>query len=1038
MHTKRMSRLILAVLTLCMAEFAEAASTLYLPRQFNPSEMATVGVAFLNPTAAAAAATFKLRTADGATAVSSQRTIPANGQLSLTLNQLFPAVTVRGWLSADIDVDRVTGFWLAGDFVTSVDGAPLLNPDDAAASPGFAFFATTSEISFVNIGSNAVAGNLRLLNASGIQVAAAPFELAVFGVFQQTVASLFPAQADSFGADTYWISVSADSANARLIGTAVTPRADADKLVTNLLSVSSDRFVIPHIVGGRIAGATYESTIILTNLQPSSQSVTLTLRQTAGPVLTAQRTIPGNGVLRSSAVSLFGASSVDGWLLVEATMPVSGVVTYSDAGNGGGTAVEMQAGAADIDLAFGHIANLPPWSTGIALANPSATDAQVEIYAIDPSGNLIGGPSQAASASFVLPAQSKRAFLLSEVIPQIQTRSTDGGYVYVRSTNGIGLHGSQLFFRNSGLVYANVPAAPLRDLAFTTPAARVISPAYLNLDFETEVRSQAWGWSAFGVGFEFSLDKSESQSGAQSFRIRNINAPASTLANAGQQFPIELVRGKRVRVSGWIKTLNANSGAAGIWWRVDGANGFLSIDNAPPAGLPPLGTTQWTRYEFERYVDPNGVAIFWGVFFRGSGTAWFDRLEIEIDGVPLAPEFVPDFQPTETRLDWIRNTAIPFNGDAPRRGYEDLLPLKDVVGNARIVALGEGTHGTREFFRMKHRLLEFLATEMGFTIFSIEANMPEAYRLNEYVLTGVGDPKQLLKGMYFWTWNTQEVLDMILWMREFNLSGKGRVEFTGFDMQTPTVAIQVVRDFVSQYDREALVFVNSSADSANMAASTANRGNTGLAAIAASAWLSIVERLTGNREQYASAGAQPGAIAWALQNARVVLQSMQMRSNAVSRDESMAKNVEWILDQSPGAKIVLWAHNFHVSRQAGAQGSYLARRYGKDYLPIEFAFHEGRYNAVGNPGPLGPHNAAPSFAGSAEYIFHSVGMPQFILDVRKASPDNPASAWLLGSIQFRSIGALAVDGFSTRHDLSKFSDVLIFFDQTRPSALLPF
>ena len=55
--------------------------------------------------------------------------------------------------------------------------------------------------------------------------------------------------------------------------------------------------------------------------------------------------------------------------------------------------------------------------------------------------------------------------------------------------------------------------------------------------------------------------------------------------------------------------------------------------------------------------------------------------------------------------------------------------------------------------------------EMGFTIFSIEANMPEAYAVNNYVLNGVGDPKQLLQGMYFWTWNTQEVLDMILWMR---------------------------------------------------------------------------------------------------------------------------------------------------------------------------------------------------------------------------------------------------------------------------------
>src|SRR6202020_857846 len=93
-----------------------------------------------------------------------------------------------------------------------------------------------------------------------------------------------------------------------------------------------------------------------------------------------------------------------------------------------------------------------------------------------------------------------------------------------------------------------------------------------------------------------------------------------------------------------------------------------------------------------------------------------------------------------------------------------------------------------------------LSTQKGFTIFSTEANMPEAYRLNDFVLNGVGDPKQLLKGLYFWTWNTEEVLDMILWMRDYNKSGKGRIEFTGFDMQTPTVSIDIVRKFAMSND----------------------------------------------------------------------------------------------------------------------------------------------------------------------------------------------------------------------------------------------
>src|ERR1700752_574454 len=160
----------------------------------------------------------------------------------------------------------------------------------------------------------------------------------------------------------------------------------------------------------------------------------------------------------------------------------------------------------------------------------------------------------------------------------------------------------------------------------------------------------------------------------------------------------------------------------------------------------------------------------------------------------------PASQLNQPTVDWIKKNAVRLQTPEAGHGFTDMKPLKKIVGNARIVSLGEATHGTREFFQLKHRMLEFLASEMGFTIFSIEANMPEAYRLNDYVLNGNGDPAKLLKGMYFWTWDTQEVLEMIKWMREFNKSGKGRVQFTGFDMQTPDVAIQIVNDFVAKHD----------------------------------------------------------------------------------------------------------------------------------------------------------------------------------------------------------------------------------------------
>jgi erythromycin esterase len=108
---------------------------------------------------------------------------------------------------------------------------------------------------------------------------------------------------------------------------------------------------------------------------------------------------------------------------------------------------------------------------------------------------------------------------------------------------------------------------------------------------------------------------------------------------------------------------------------------------------------------------------------------------------------------------------MPIDSISSQSGFEDLRPLQSTILNARIVAMGEATHGTHEFFQLKHRMLEFLVERMGFTVFGIEANWPESLAINDYVLNGNGDPAEALAGLYFWTWNTKEVLDMIQWMR---------------------------------------------------------------------------------------------------------------------------------------------------------------------------------------------------------------------------------------------------------------------------------
>jgi erythromycin esterase-like protein len=518
---------------------------------------------------------------------------------------------------------------------------------------------------------------------------------------------------------------------------------------------------------------------------------------------------------------------------------------------------------------------------------------------------------------------------------------------------------------------------------------------------------------------------------------------------------------------------------------------------------------------------------------------------------------------TQSVTDWIRANAVPLKTVEAGNGFQDMQPLKKMIGDARIVSLGEATHGSREFFQMKHRMMEFLATEMGFTIFTIEANMPEAYRVNDYVVNGTGDPAQLLRGMYFWTWDTEEVLDMIKWMRVFNQSGRGHVEFTGFDMQTPAIAAGIARDFAARYDTGfAATIVAASGLAATATTATASGPSFGVATgtfprttaagkkikfsgyiktenvtagyaglwwrvdgasrmlaldnmsdrgakgttdwkqyvielsvdssvrninfgalmngdgtawfddltieldghpyadtsfadlgfesarpvgfstggngyrvgldtsvvhggkkslriqkiaaaptrpagpdarVVGAQWSDIVAHLENGRAGYRARGASDREISWAVQNARVVLQTMQMRGNLVTRDRSMAENIKWILDQDARAKIVVWAHNGHVATGGFSyetMGTALRKMYGNQMFVFGFAFNQGSFQAIPlGGGALRDFTVPPAKPGTLDAELAAAGIPLFALDLRLAP------AWFKERRGSREIGA---------------------------------
>jgi len=402
-------------------------------------------------------------------------------------------------------------------------------------------------------------------------------------------------------------------------------------------------------------------------------------------------------------------------------------------------------------------------------------------------------------------------------------------------------------------------------------------------------------------------------------------------------------------------------------------------------------------------------------------------------------------------LSSLRQHAIPLTTVKARCGFTDLQPVKRVIGGARVVALGEATHGTREFFQLKHRLLEFLVTEMGFTTFGIEANWPESLAVNDYVLHGQGDPAKVLAGLHFWTWNTEEVLDQIQWMREYNSrsTNKTKVIFAGFDAQFTALAAKATKGyltrvdpaFAAEIDPRLMLFEKECSDYSALS-------EADVAALHSIAQ-DLEERLRAEERTYV---ARSTVQEWRLacQHARILRQVDDQRragddgkTRYLIRDKAMAENVAWILEnEGPQCKMVVWAHNAHVARDPrgifdGAvvsMGMHLARRLGPELVVVGFAFGEGAFQAVvieeGDRRPIREVAIGPAPDNTLDAVLALTGIPVFMVDLRHV--DENFALWLKEPQITREIGAFfenPEDMCQTIVPIARY-DVLAFVGRT--------
>jgi len=446
--------------------FSSAQSTLNFPRVIQPGEYATTGFAVVNPGPDPATVTFTLYGADGSFQ-KSPLTIPARGQRARLASELFPSALSAGWVQGTSAVLGLQGFWFAGNFVTFADGAEAAASSSELVLP---LVAPQSEINIVNTGTVDITVLLDILGPEGFDLDKPyPQLIPAGGFFSKDVASLFPKLVDLTFATHMRLRCGCDNGNT--IAATIVARdfiAAPSWAVVNAMPASTSTITInfPHLVDGPQNGANWKSVLGVTNLSASSSNeVTIAFTSETGAVQTVQQTLLPNGGIRAFARDLFqfAAPFVNGWLQVSSTsgLPITGYIVYAETVNAGVAAVPAQQNA-QTNLLFAHIADLPPWLTGLALLNTNAGAATVKISAMTPDGALIG------NATISLAAGAKISKLLSELIPQTQTRTTDGGFVFVASD--LPLFGIELFFSRNLQILANVSAGRiLPGITYTPP-----------------------------------------------------------------------------------------------------------------------------------------------------------------------------------------------------------------------------------------------------------------------------------------------------------------------------------------------------------------------------------------------------------------------------------------------------------------------------------------------------------------------------------------------------------------------------------------
>jgi erythromycin esterase-like protein len=413
--------------------------------------------------------------------------------------------------------------------------------------------------------------------------------------------------------------------------------------------------------------------------------------------------------------------------------------------------------------------------------------------------------------------------------------------------------------------------------------------------------------------------------------------------------------------------------------------------------------------------------------------------------------------------DRLRAGVEPLTGDEHQ--YDQVLKL---IGDARYVLIGEASHGTHEFYQERAAITKRLIAERGFTAVAVEADWPDAYRINRYI-RGTNDDADAdaalggFKRFPTWMWRNTVVRDFVQWLRAHNgalPSGAAKAGFYGLDLYSLSASIEAVIRYLDKVDPAAAQRARERYGCLEGFGENSQRyGYAASLDLSASCEEEVVHQLVELQRRADAYAHLDGRVAedeyfYAEQNARLARNAEQyyrtMFHGYVSswnlRDRHMTDTLDALLahlDRHGGrTKVVVWAHNSHLgdarATQMGETGEFnvgqlVRERHGNEVVLIGLTTHHGTVTAASDWDGLAERKRVrPGLAGSFEALFHALDIPRFLLpfhDEQRATILRERQLERAIGVIYRPETERQSHYFGAR--LSEQFDAVLHFDETR-------